>query len=116
MDHLDAAILVQQWASEHVFAASLLVMLCIIVFTLALEDLLNVALCAWTRALRAIKVCARGWPPEHLDADGDWKPAPKSEEPGELTKTDRVIDGKGYTWEHRLYRKPVEGGTPGGKQ
>lgn len=26
------------------------------------------------RILRTIKVCVRGWPPEHLDADGDWKP------------------------------------------
>jgi hypothetical protein len=25
------------------------------------------------RILRTIKVCVRGWPPEHLDADGDWK-------------------------------------------
>lgn len=25
------------------------------------------------RLLRTIKVCARGWPPAHLDADGDWK-------------------------------------------
>lgn len=29
------------------------------------------------RMLRTIKVCARGWPPEHLDADGDFKPATK---------------------------------------
>lgn len=26
------------------------------------------------RILRTIKVLCRGWPPEHLDADGDWKP------------------------------------------
>jgi hypothetical protein len=26
------------------------------------------------RILRTIKVIFRGWPPEHLDADGDWKP------------------------------------------
>lgn len=29
------------------------------------------------RILRTVKVCARGWPPAHLDADGDWKPRPK---------------------------------------
>lgn len=28
------------------------------------------------RLLRTIKVCIRGWPPEHLDADGDFKPVP----------------------------------------
>ncbi len=32
------------------------------------------------RILRTIKVCARGWPPEHLDADGDWKPEQKPEQ------------------------------------
>jgi hypothetical protein len=29
------------------------------------------------RILRTVKVAVRGWPPEHLDADGDWKPVPK---------------------------------------
>jgi len=32
------------------------------------------------RVLRTIKVAVRGWPPPHLDADGDWKPEPKSED------------------------------------
>lgn len=26
------------------------------------------------RPLRTLKVLVRGWPPSHLDADGDWKP------------------------------------------
>jgi len=26
---------------------------------------------SWNRLLRTIKVLFRGWPPEHLDADGD---------------------------------------------
>ena len=30
-----------------------------------------------TRTYRFIMVLCRGWPPEHLDADGDHKPAPK---------------------------------------
>jgi len=29
------------------------------------------------RLLRSIKVVLRGWPPAHLDADGDFKPEPK---------------------------------------
>ena len=32
------------------------------------------------RILRTINVAIRGWPPEHLDADGDWKPLPETEE------------------------------------
>lgn len=31
-------------------------------------------------ARRVVMVCARGWPPSHLDADGDWKPETKAEE------------------------------------
>lgn len=33
-----------------------------------------------TRIYRVIMVSLRGWPPAHLDADGDWKPAPKVDE------------------------------------
>lgn len=29
------------------------------------------------RLFRMIKVLVRGWPPSHLDADGDWKPQPE---------------------------------------
>ena len=29
------------------------------------------------RFFRVLKVWVRGWPPPHLDADGDWKPEKK---------------------------------------
>ncbi len=32
---------------------------------------LNFTFLIINRVLRTIKVCARGWPPEHIDADGD---------------------------------------------
>lgn len=32
------------------------------------------------RISRVAMVGSRGWPPAHLDADGDWKPEPKEEE------------------------------------
>lgn len=32
-----------------------------------------------SRAYRMIMVSLRGWPPAHLDADGDWKPEPKGD-------------------------------------
>jgi hypothetical protein len=32
------------------------------------------------RILRTVKVVYRGWPPEHLDADGDWMPAQDDDE------------------------------------
>ena len=34
-----------------------------------------------SRVPRTIKVALRGWPPPHLDADGDWKPEPKRDDP-----------------------------------
>lgn len=32
------------------------------------------------RVTRSINVAIRGWPPAHLDADGDWKPEPEKGE------------------------------------
>lgn len=32
-----------------------------------------------TRITRSRNIAARGWPPAHLDADGDWKPEPESD-------------------------------------
>jgi len=29
----------------------------------------------WRRLTSLIRVSLRGWPPAHLDADGDWRPA-----------------------------------------
>lgn len=31
----------------------------------------------FNRWMRSRNIAARGWPPEHLDADGDFKPEPK---------------------------------------
>jgi hypothetical protein len=30
----------------------------------------------WNRLMRTINVHNAGWPPAHLDADGDWKETP----------------------------------------
>ncbi|RVT96210.1 hypothetical protein EOD42_13925 [Rhodovarius crocodyli] len=30
-----------------------------------------------TRGYRALTILVRGWPPAHLDADGQWKPEPR---------------------------------------
>lgn len=27
----------------------------------------------WNRFLRHLNICNNGWPPSHLNADGDWK-------------------------------------------
>jgi hypothetical protein len=34
----------------------------------------------WNRFLRHLNIRKHGWPPSHLDADGDWKPEPKNDE------------------------------------
>jgi hypothetical protein len=35
---------------------------------------------AYDRFLRNRNIKRHGWPPPHIDADGDWKPEPKAEE------------------------------------
>lgn len=32
----------------------------------------------WNRLMRHLSVRCRGWPPAHLDADGEFRPAPKA--------------------------------------
>lgn len=31
----------------------------------------------WNRLMRHLNIRKNGWPPAHLDADGDFKPVPK---------------------------------------
>ena len=41
--------------------------------------ILTMVLSLFIRTYRVIMVSLRGWPPAHLDADGDWKPTPKKD-------------------------------------
>ena len=34
----------------------------------------------WNRLMRHLNIRRAGWPPPHCDADGDFKPAPKTDE------------------------------------
>ena len=38
------------------------------------------AFCAYNQNLRSRNIIARGWPPPHLDADGDFKEEEEAEE------------------------------------
>lgn len=44
------------------------------------EQFMNVARSVWIRFTRTVMVLCRGWPPAHLDADGDWKQEPKGDD------------------------------------
>ena len=46
---------------------------CAMLFNGAAYFLVNGLLRIWTRLMRMIMVSKHGWPPSHLDADGDWK-------------------------------------------
>ena len=37
--------------------------------------IINGLLKSWSRLLRCVMVSKHGWPPSHLDADGDWNDA-----------------------------------------
>lgn len=41
---------------------------------------LNFIFRLWNRYLRSKNIRSQGWPPPHLDADGDFKPDPKVED------------------------------------
>lgn len=45
---------------------------------MTLEGVLLMPLRAWKLWVRHRNIAAQGWPPEHLDADGDFKPEPKT--------------------------------------
>lgn len=66
------------FAGEHWFLAWCALWLAWPVVVIA-GALVNWPFRLMNRVLRTIKVAARGWPPSHLDADGDWKPQPKTE-------------------------------------
>jgi len=38
-----------------------------------LGGIISVLINLWTRFMRMLMVRKHGWPPEHLDVDGDWK-------------------------------------------
>jgi hypothetical protein len=49
------------------FAGSLILLSTVLYFAV------NGCLKLWSRLLRALMVSLKGWPPQHLDADGDFK-------------------------------------------
>ena len=55
---------------------------------------------------RLIMVSLRGWPPAHLDADGDWKREPKTEKAASDDNIPRAFD-------HGRHTGGVIGGTAG---
>ena len=45
---------------------------CLTLFYCALFFMVNGLLQLWSRFMRTLMVRKHGWPPSHLDADGDW--------------------------------------------
>lgn len=64
------------FAGEHWFLTFCAIWLVWGVFWIA-ALLIGTAKSLIIRAYRLVAVLLRGWPPAHLDADGDWKPEPK---------------------------------------
>ena len=65
-----------EFADAHMWFTVLLGPFVLIVLGGTMELLLKLL----GRFLRATMVVFRGWPPAHLDADGDWKPEDGGEE------------------------------------
>jgi len=71
-----------KFANDHPAMAFLLICVGFMLSWLAaalLEDFLNIFRSLVVRLYRVIMVALRGWPPAHLDADGDWKPEQKTD-------------------------------------
>lgn len=69
-----------EFFNEHWFIAWCALWLVWPAFWLA-GSILNIFLFIMpSRLLRSIKVVCRGWPPEHLDADGDFRTIPETEQ------------------------------------
>lgn len=72
------ASLISAWATEHWWLAFWLAFWLGAWAFLTAVAAVHLAQVLVVRPLRAIMVLARGWPPAHLDADGDWRPVPKA--------------------------------------
>lgn len=57
-----------QFWGEHYFLAW-----CALWLLWMIPDVLTLILRLVARTYRLTMICLRGWPPAHLDADGDWK-------------------------------------------
>jgi len=49
----------------------------LILLYVAIYFVANLIINSWPRFLRMLMIRKHGWPPSHLDADGDWKNEPK---------------------------------------
>lgn len=59
----------QFWGEHCVLAFWAMLFAAIIVYSM-----IELTIKLGARVLRTINIVCRGWPPEHLDADGDWEP------------------------------------------
>lgn len=78
-----------QWIHVHWFLSFLLVVPLFVMLLIALNGFCSLILSFYIRTMRTIKVVFRGWPPPHIDADGDWKPGIKGLVPTEGNKGDK---------------------------
>lgn len=53
------------WAGQHPWLFTLLVLVC--------AQIIGGCITIVNRIIRHFNIRAKGWPPPHLDADGDWQ-------------------------------------------
>ena len=64
-----------EFASESPFLTFFLALIVAGVLKTAIRTPFHI----WNRYCRSRNIRERGWPPSHLDADGDWKPEPSKD-------------------------------------
>ncbi len=69
------------WTSDHPYLTFILAIVLI-------SAVSRLALIPVTRLYRVVMVSIRGWPPPHLDADGDWPATDDCDCPSRAVPTD----------------------------
>lgn len=98
--------LAMPWATEHWWLAFWLAFWALVFGYLLVLALVRVPFILTQRVLRAVVVLLRGWPTEHLDADGDWKKEPERPPLETEAVTHRVTPDGPCVTTTRHYRKP----------
>lgn len=61
------------WATVHWFLAFVIIMTGLVAFVTLTQGIIRVPFILINRFIRHLSIRKAGWPPAHVDADGDWK-------------------------------------------
>jgi len=60
-----------EWVAKHWILSIIFCFPAFLLIDALQQNILRILMLAYSRTIRSINITIRGWPPEHLDADGD---------------------------------------------